>query len=81
MPDREGSTRPSKRQARHWMIRELQAERGSYEDASGCCFNTLLAENCASALGLYIDEIDYEIPEWVFEESLAASAFVGGFNE
>lgn len=51
---------------KNWMIQELNFHMDDYLEW-GEINTTKLAENCADCLNLYIDEIDYEIPEEIFD--------------
>lgn len=54
------------------MIEELQMNFSEYDDC-GEVNCTKLAENMAEAHDLYEDNVDYEIPEHVFEQAFIAS--------
>lgn len=55
-----------KLQVREWMVKELRYWIRNYMD-TGEINCTLLAECCAEALNLYEDEIDFVIPEEIFD--------------
>lgn len=50
-----------------WMKRELTVNTNDYVDSCGEVNATLLAERCAEQFNLYEDEIDYNIPELIFD--------------
>lgn len=58
--------RQQKISPKYWMKQELNFNLDDYLEY-GEINCTKLAENCADALNLYIDEIDYQIPEYVFD--------------
>lgn len=60
-------TKKLRNQAEDWMVFELQSDRPFYQDSAGCFNATKLAEECANALNLFIDEIHYDIPDYVYD--------------
>jgi len=54
------------------MVKELQMNFEDYDDC-GEVNHTKLSENMAEEHNIYVDEIDYEIPEYVFEAAVIAA--------
>lgn len=64
--------RAIKIQALRWMKNTLRFDFESYDDC-GEVNCTKLAEDCAEALNLYEDDVDFEIPEVVFDAAVDVS--------
>lgn len=62
------------------MIKELQMNFEDYDDC-GEVNHTKLSENMAEEYNLYLDEINYDIPEYVFEAAVIAAEKYENLND